>query len=394
MRVQYPFPTTGLSVDFSLSEEQVLLRDSVDRYVREHCGVERHRRLSAAEPGFDRDTWRQFADLGWLSIPFSSELGGVAGGATDLMVVTEALGRGLVREPFLHTVVTCGGFLQRGGSARQQQEYIPAIIDGSAQWAFAFAEQHSGYDLARVQTIARRVREGYQLQGKKLAVLNAHCANHFVVSARVVGTENEPPGVSLFIVDAASPGIARENFVAVDGSRGAHIGLDSVPVSGARMLGGAGQGLSLMETVIDTAIVAIGAEALGAMLALLDATVEYTKAREQFGQPISKFQVLQHRMAEMYMKVEETRSLLLNAAIALEAGSAEAASACAALKVKVAEAGRFVAQQAVQLHGGIGMTDELCVGHHYKRLMVLGKLYGDETWYLQKFADLAATRAA
>jgi alkylation response protein AidB-like acyl-CoA dehydrogenase len=199
------------------------------------------------------------------------------------------------------------------------------------------------------------------------------------------------------VVDADSPGLTAENFVAVDGSRGAHLRLDSVLLGFDQVLGEVDQGLPLMEAVIDIAIVAIGGEALGAMQALLDATVEYTKTREQFGQPISKFQALQHRMAEMYMKVEENRSLLLNAAIALDADSAEsgeAAAACAALKVKVAEAGRFVAQQAVQLHGGIGMTDELCVGHHYKRLMILSKLYGDESWYLQKFADLAAARAA
>ncbi len=208
------------------------------------------------------------------------------------------------------------------------------------------------------------------------------------------GAAGDRAGITLFIVDADAPGVSRDSFVAVDGSRGAHLHLDSVLLGDDQVLGEVDHGLPLMEAVIDTAIVAIGGEALGAMQALLDATVEYTKTREQFGQPISKFQALQHRMADMYLKVEETRSLLLNAAIQLDADSGEAAAACAALKVKVSEAGRFVAQQAVQLHGGIGMTDELCVGHHYKRLMILAKLYGDEAWYLQKFADLAASRAA
>jgi alkylation response protein AidB-like acyl-CoA dehydrogenase len=380
-------------VDFSLSEEQTLLRDSVDKYVREHCSVERHRALCTTELGFDPNAWRDFAQLGWLCIPFSEELGGIGGGAIDLMVVGEALGRGLVREPFLATVVTCGGFLQQGGSPVQQQRYIPPIISGAEQWAFAFAEKSSGYDLARVETSARRVGGGFVVNGVKLAVLNGHCAQHLVVSARTRGAVGERNGVTLFIVDVNAPGVSRESFVAVDGSRGAHVHLDSVLLGDEQVLGEVDKGLPLAERVIDGAIVGIGAEALGAMQALLDTTVEYTRTREQFGQPISKFQALQHRMADMYLKVEETRSLLLHAAIRMDEKSEESAAACAALKVKLAEAGRFVAQQAVQLHGGIGMTDELCVGHHFKRLMLLEKLYGDEDWYLQKFAELAARAA-
>jgi alkylation response protein AidB-like acyl-CoA dehydrogenase len=386
-------------VDFSLSEEQVLLRDSVDRYVREHCTVERHRALRATELGFDEDAWREFARLGWLSLIFSEEVGGLGGGATDVMVLAQALGRGLVREPFLGTVFTCGGVLHRGGSTRQQQRYIPRIIDGSAQWAFACAERNSGYDLARIKTSARPAGNGYVLNGEKFAVLNAHCADHLVVSARTGESTGERDGIALFIVDTSAAGVTRECFTAVDDSRGAHITLDNVRVDPDGILGTADDGMALMETVIDTAIVAIGAESVGSMQALLDATVNYTRTREQFGQPISKFQALQHRMADMYLKVEETRSLLFNAAIRLDEGGSDAAQACAALKVKLCEAGRFVAQQAVQLHGGIGMTDELSVGHHYKRLMILAKLYGDEAYYLQKYvllqsADRAAIRAA
>lgn len=380
-------------MDFSLSEEQILLRDSVDKYVREHCTAERHRSLCATDPGFDPAAWQLFAQLGWLSVPFDEALGGIGGGATDVMVVAEALGKGLVREPFLHTVVTCGVFLQRGATPEQQAHYISPIIEGSAQWAFAFAEQGSGYNLAKVAASARPEADGFLLNGKKLAVLNAHCADHLIVSARTSGAVDDREGLTLFIVDGNATGVSRENFVAVDGSRGAHVQLDNVRVTADQVLGEQDAGLALMESVIDTVIVALGAEAVGSMQALLDATVEYTKTREQFGQPISKFQVLQHRMADMFLKLEETRSLLLNAAIQLDEGSSEAAAACAALKVKVAEAGRYVAQEAVQLHGGIGMTDELVVGHHYKRLMVLSRLYGDEAWYLQKFAQMAARAA-
>ena len=375
-------------MDFSLSQEQVLLRDSVDKYVSDICDVERHRRLGATPLGFDSAAWQQFAELGWLGVPFSEELGGFAGGAVDLMVMGEALGKGLVREPFLYTVVTCGGFLQRGGSAQQQQQYIPAIIDGSRQWAFAFAEKNSGYDLVRVETTAQRQGDDYVLNGTKVAVLNGHCANYLVVSARTSGATAQSSGISLFIVNAEQPGLSRESFVSVDGGGGACVHLDGVVVTAENLLGELDRALPLMETVIDNAIVALGGEALGAMQVLLDATVEYTRTRQQFGQTISKFQALQHRMADMYLKVEETRSLLLNAAIQLDEGSAEAPGACAALKVKIAEAGKFVSQQAVQLHGGIGMTDELSIGHHFKRLMLLAKLYGDESYYLQKYTDL------
>lgn len=368
-------------MDFSLSEEQILLRDSVEKYVSDHCDVARHRALCAAGKGFDVAVWQQFAELGWLSVPFAEEHGGFAGGAAGVMVVAQALGNGLVREPFLHTVVTCGGLLQAAGNAQQQAQYIPSIIDGNAQWAFAYAEDNASYDLGAITTSVSADGDSYSLTGKKIAVLNGDAADHIVVSAK---TEQ---GVSLFIVNANSDGVNRDTFVAVDGSGGAVIGFDGVQ---AERLGEAGTGLSTMRTAIDNAIVAMGAEALGAMQALLDETVNYTKTREQFGQPIGKFQALQHAMADMYMKVEETRSLLLNAVIQLDEGSVEAPAACAALKVKVAEAGRLVAQQAVQLHGGIGMTDELSVGHHYKRLLLLGKLFGDEDYYVNRFAELDA----
>ncbi|MFT4615561.1 MAG: alkylation response protein AidB-like acyl-CoA dehydrogenase [Bacteroidia bacterium] len=379
------------SVDFSLSEEQVLLRDSVEKYVTDNCGVERHRRLADSELGFDPQAWQQFADLGWLAVPFTEDQGGFDGGATELMVICQALGGALVREPYLATLVTCGNFLRAAGSEAQQADYVPGIIDGSEQWGFAFAEQHGGYDLTHLRT---RGSASHVLDGEKVAVLNGHCADRLIVSARTGGADNDPAGISLFIVDATAKGVTRRPFIAVDGSRAADIRFDGVQLGSANVLGEAGQALALMEAVIDKAIVAMGAEALGAMQVLLDATVEYTKTREQFGQPIGKFQALQHRMADMFLKVQETRSLLLHAAIRIDENSDEAASACAALKVKLCEAGRFVMQEAVQLHGGMGMTDELVVGHHYKRLMLLSKLYGDEAYYLRRFAALSKSQAA
>lgn len=372
-------------MDFSLSEEQVLLQDSVARFVREQASVDRHRKLAASEIGFDPKAWQQFCELGWLCVPFTEEQGGIGGSAVDLMVMGEALGRGLVREPYLHTAVCCGSLLQ-AGSAELQATYIPSIIDGSAQWAFAFAEAGSGYDWGRNVTTAQVGADGYLLSGEKIAVLNGHCADSLIVTARLAGRD----GISLFVVDASSAGVSRVPFTAVDGSRGAHIRFDAVAVSKDSLLGAAGAGEALIERAMRRIIVAMGAEALGAMQVLLNTTVEYTQTREQFGQPIGRFQALQHRMADMYLKVEETRSLLLDAAIQVDNDSAQSAAACAALKVKISEAGRFVSQQAVQLHGGIGMTDELVVGHHFKRLLLLGMLFGDESYYLDRYISLTA----
>lgn len=371
-------------MDFSLTEEQMLLQDSVQKYVRDNCGVERHRRLVKTQLGYDADAWRQFAELGWLCLPFAESLGGFGGGAVDTMILCEALGKGVIREPYLTTVVTCGGFLQLGGSSAQQDAYVEGIIDGRTQWAFAFAEIQGGYDMTRVLTTATGDPDGFRLNGKKSAVLNGHCADFFIVTA------NTGEGLGLFVVSAEDAGVSRTPFTAVDGSRGAHVEFDNVLLGRGRALGEPGQAVALIDRVLALSIVAMGAEALGAMQVLLDQTVEYTKTREQFGQPIGKFQALQHRMADMYLKVEELRSLLLNAAILVDEQSGEALQACAALKVKLAEAGRQVSQEAVQLHGGIGMTDELVVSHHFKRLLLLGMLYGDEEYYLQRYMSLAA----
>jgi alkylation response protein AidB-like acyl-CoA dehydrogenase len=336
------------------------------------------------ELGFDPEAWRQFAQLGWLALPFSEEQGGIGGDILDVMVVCEALGGGLVREPFLSTVVTCGGLLRHGGSPAQQTRHIPGIIDGTRHWAFAFAETGGSYRLENIRCSARAAAQGYRLNGEKRTVLNGHCADHFIVTARL------GEGLSLFIVDRERPGVELRAFSAVDGSRGAHVSFNDVSLQAEALLGSPDDGLALLQAVLDEAIVAIGAEALGSLQAMLDATVEYTGTRVQFGQPIGKFQALQHRMADMYLKVEELRSLLYNAAIALGEGSDEAPLACAALKVKLADAGRAVSHEAVQLHGGIGMTDELALGHHLKRVLLLSKLYGDGDFYLRRYQELGA----
>lgn len=375
-------------MDFSLSDEQVLLRESVEKYIADNSSVERHRGLLGGETGFDAAAWQTFAELGWLALPFSEDDGGLGGGATDLMVICEALGRGLVREPFLHTAICCGGLIAAAGNEAQRARYLPPIMEGDAQWGFAFAEASSGYDLSAIGSITNPREEGVRLSGDKIAVLNAHVAQYLIVTA--LTAPDDPQSLGLFIVDANATGVHREQFTAVDGSHGANIRFDDVLLPADSALGSPGEVLATVHQVLDRVIVAMGADALGAMQVLLAATVEYCKTREQFGQPIGKFQALQHRMAEMYLKQEEMRSLLFNAAIELDEGSADASAACAALKVKLAEAGRFISHESVQLHGGIGMTDELIVGHLLKRLLLLSKLYGDEDHYLQRYIELRA----
>ncbi|MEH6585545.1 MAG: acyl-CoA dehydrogenase [Halioglobus sp.] len=375
-------------MDFSLTEEQLLLRESVEKYVADHGGVERHRQLSRSELGFADEAWQTFAELGWLALPFAEADGGLGGTVTDLMVFSETLGKALVREPYLHSVVACGGLLSMAGSQEQRAAYIPELVEGNSQWAFAFAEDSSGYDFGAITTTVDAAGEGFTLTGSKIAVMNGHAADQLIVSALTEAGNTE--SLTLFIVAADTAGVSRRAFTAVDGSRGAVISFDAVQLSGQSMLGKAGSAATHIASAMDRAIVALGAESLGAMQVLLNATVEYCKTREQFGQAIGKFQALQHRMAEMYLKLEETRSLLYNAAILLEEGDIAAPAACAALKVKLGEAGRFISHEAVQLHGGIGMTDELVVGHLFKRLLLLAKLYGDDDYYLERYIQLQA----
>jgi alkylation response protein AidB-like acyl-CoA dehydrogenase len=371
-------------MDLSLSEEQQLLKDSVARYVQENCSVEKRRALRDTEDGFDREHWRQYAELGWLALPFAESDGGFGGSALDVMVVMEELGRGLVVEPYLVNVVLCGGFLA-AATLDQRSTWLPPLIAGDSQWAFAFAEPQGRYNLADVELTAEPTQDGYRLNGKKIAVLNGHCADQLLVLARTSGERRDKNGLSLFVVDATSEGLERSSYPLVDGSRGADLEFEAVEIPANALIGDSGTALELVEDVIAQTLVAMGAEAVGAMDALLEQTVEYTKTREQFGQPISNFQALQHRMADMYLQCQSLRSLLYYAAIARTEQREDAIQAAAAVKVKLGDASRFVSQQAVQLHGGIGMTDELGVSHYFKRLLLLNTLFGDSEHHLRQY---------
>jgi len=375
-------------MDFTFSEEQELLRDSVVRFVRENYTFDKRHALALSDQGFSTDNWKLFAELGWLALPFSEEDGGLDGSAADTMIIMEELGKGLVLEPFLATVVLAGGVLRRAASPAQREAVLPGVIGGGTQLALAYVEGQGRYNLADVTTTAKADGDGYVIDGHKGVVLNGPAANTLIVSARTSGEQRDGDGITLFLVDAGAPGITRRDYPTQDGGRASDIEFSNVKVSAEAVVGQVGSGLKVLEDSIDEAIVAIGAEAVGAMTALHRATVEYASTRVQFGVPIGKFQVLQHRMVEMFMECEQSKSLLYRATMTMDNKGAETARTISALKVQVGKSGRFVGQQAVQVHGGMGMTDELNVGHYFKRLTMINTLFGNIDHHMRRFAAL------
>jgi alkylation response protein AidB-like acyl-CoA dehydrogenase len=375
-------------MNFDFTEEQVMLRDSVARFIQDDYDFDKRRSIAESENGMSAENWQMFAELGWLSIPFAEEHGGFGGGAVDVMVVMEQLGRGLVVEPYLATVLLFGGLVQRGGTAAQQAEHIPAIIEGSRLGAFAYLERQSRYELADVKTTATASGSSYQLSGEKVVVLNGANADHFVVSARTSGEQSDTRGISLFLVAADAAGVERVSYRMMDGQLVANLVLNDVEVSADNLLGELDGGLDLMESVILEATIALGAEAVGIMGELNAKTLEYTKTREQFGVPIGSFQALQHRMVDTFMAYEQTKSSLYRAVCALADEKEDVATAVHALKVMMDKAGRQVFGEAIQLHGGMGITDELDIAHYAKRLMMINTTFGNGDYHQAKFNEL------
>ena len=376
-------------MDFSFSDEQTLLQDSIEKFIQNDYAFEDRQKAARQEPGFNPALWAQFAELGWLGVPFSEADGGFGGSAVDTMIIMEQFGKGLVVEPFLATVILAGGALKVAGSAEQKQQYLASIIDGSKHAALAFVEPQGRYNLADLTTTAESSGSGWVLNGAKAVVLNGPSADFLVVSARTSGAQRDRDGVSLFIVPADADGISRRDYPTVDAFQASEISFDGVSLDEAALLGEAGAGLPALEQVIDEAILAVGSEAVGAMEVLYKDTVEDCKTREQFGQPIGQFQVLQHRMVDMFMEHEQSKSLAYMAAMRLDEGyGGAAAQAASALKVQVGKSGRFVGQSAVQLHGGMGMTDELNIGHYFKRLTTIDTLFGNVDFHLKRFGSL------
>ena len=376
-------------MDFSFTDEQNLLQESVARFIQNDYDFETRQKNCSESAGFSTGNWNTFAELGWLGVPFSEADGGFGGSAVDTMILMEQFGRGLVVEPYLPSVILAGGALKVGGSATQKEKLLAGIIDGSLQGAFAYAEPQSRFNLADVATTAVADGDSFKLSGHKAVVLNAQNADLIVVTARTSGEQRDEAGISIFVLDADTAGITRRDYPTVDALRASELILENVSVSKDNLLGQLGEGFALVEQVIDEAILAIGAEAVGAMEVLYKDTVEYCKTREQFGQPIGKFQVLQHRMVDMFMEHEQSKSILFMAAIRLDEGYGPVAQkAVSALKVQLGKSARFVGQSAVQLHGGMGMTEELNIGHYFKRLTSILTLFGNADFHLKRFGRL------
>ncbi|MBV1876127.1 MAG: acyl-CoA dehydrogenase family protein [Pseudomonadales bacterium] len=376
-------------MDFAFSDEQTLLQDSVQRFIRNDYSFIERQKLLLTDCGFSRENWQSFADLGWLGLSFDESSGGFGGGAIETMIVMEEFGKGLVVEPYISCVILAGKLIESAATAAQKEAYLAAIISGDLMAAFAFVEPKARYNLADISTRGEETATGYIINGHKGVVLGGPSADFLIVPVRTSGAQQDTDGISLFIVDKAHGGIACRDYITIDGMRASEVVFADVDVGVDAILGEVGQAYSLIEQVIDYAIMAIGAEAVGAMDVLYQATVEYCKSRQQFGQPIGKFQVLQHRMVDMFVEYEQTKSLVYMAAMRLDEGyGVLTKKSVSGLKVQVGKGGRFVGQGAVQLHGGMGMTDELNVGHYFKRLTAIDTLFGNVDFHLQKYATL------
>ena len=376
-------------MDFSFTEEQTLLRNTVQSLLQDKYDFDTRRKVAKSADGWRPEIWAQFAELGLLAAPFSEEMGGLGGGAIETMIVMEEFGRHLVIEPYVETVVIAGGFLREGGSAAQQEAHIPGIIGGETVWAFAYAEPQGRYNLADLKTTAKKDGSGYTINGYKAVVLGAPWAQKLIVTARTSGGQRDRDGVSVFIVDKSAAGVSTRDYPTVDGRRASEITFENVKVEADALIGEEGKGLPLVEKITDQAIAALSAEATGCMKELNTATVEYCKTRKQFGVPIGKFQVLQHRMVDMFMAYEQSVSMTYMVNLKLEEDEAERTKAASGAKVQIGKAGRFVGQQAVQLHGGMGMTDELSVGHYFKRLTMIDTQFGNVDYQLKRYSEAA-----
>jgi pimeloyl-CoA dehydrogenase small subunit len=375
-------------MDFDLSEEQRLLQDSVDRLLADHYTFDKRKAYLAEPEGWSRTLWAQYAELGLLGLPFAEEHGGFGGGGIETMLVMQALGRVLALEPYLAAVVLAGTALRLAGTPAQQSALLPQVAEGRLILAFAHGERQARYDLSDVLTTATQKGGGWVIDGAKSVIAHGDSADKLIVSARTSGDRNSPDGIGLFVVDANANGVARRAYRLRDGMGAAEIALSGVEIADDAALGEIGQAFPVIERVVEAGIAATAAEAVGAMETMQAMTLEYLKTRQQFGRPIGDNQALQHRATEMFVALEQGRSMALLAAMMVEEpDTAERARNIAMAKVGIGQAARFVSQNAVQLHGGIGMTEEYAVGHYFRRVMVIEHSFGDTAHHLSRLAE-------
>ena len=374
-------------MDFEYTDEQRLFSETLRKFLNTGYGFDARAKIISSSAGFSEDVWAAMAEMGILGVPFDAEHGGFGGNTVDMMVVMEALGEALVVEPYLATVGLGGRFIVRGGTAAQQKQILPSLIAGKTKMAFAQTEPGARYELARVSTRATPSGDGWVLEGDKRAVLHGGCADLLVVSARTAGAEADARGISVFLVERGAPGVTISEYRGLDNLRLADVRLSGVRVARAGLLGVEGGGGPLLEGVVDYATALVCAEAVGAIKYAHDATLDYLKTRRQFGVPIGSFQALQHRMVDILIAFEQARSIACLACVKVEtADPAERRRIVSAAKIKIADAARHVSQEAVQLHGGMGMTEELKISHTFRRLTTIAQAFGDADHHLARFA--------
>lgn len=377
-------------MDFRYSDEQLALKDTLERLILREYDFERRRALARSPLGYSAEAWGRYAELGVLALPFPEEFGGLGGTGVDVMVVMEQIGRGLLLEPYLSTVVMCGGLLRDAASETVKRVLLPQIAAGKLQIALAAYEAAGRYDLAHVACGAVRTGAGWQLSGRKTTVLDAPSADYLLVSARSSGGTTEPHGISLFLVPRDAPGLTMFAYPTQSGGRAADLQLSGVSVGADALIGMQDRALGCIERAVDSAIAALCAEAVGIVGALNQTTLSFLKSRKQFGVPIGSFQALQHRMADMYIAEEQSRSMAIIAAIHGGAqNGAERRRAISGAKAHIGQAARFVGQQAVQLHGAMGMVDDLIVSHYFKRLTMIDLSLGDADYHFGRFSELS-----
>ena len=375
-------------MDLTLSDEQRLLRESVDRFITETYDAD-HRRRVAGEPlGFSPDIWKQFAELGWLALPIDEAYGGLGAGAIETGILMEAFGRGLVTEPYLSTIVIGASLVSNCGSQTQKQALLPRVAEGSLLLAFAHSERAARFDLSHVETTAKATPDGWRLDGHKTAVLDGNAADRIIVSARLASDDGTPGKLCLFLVPSGTPGVNLRDFSRLGGGRACNLDLAAVRLPADALLGDGSDALSKVEAVVDRALAALGAEAVGIMQIMLDMTLEYTKVRQQFGRPLSANQVIRHRLADMTMQCDEARSIVLRAALLVDAEPVARGRAASGAKAKIGKCARFVAEQSVQLHGAMGVTEELDIGSYFKRLLAFDTLFGGSAHHFRRHAAL------
>ncbi|QWG19362.1 acyl-CoA dehydrogenase [Bradyrhizobium sediminis] len=375
-------------MDLTLSDEQRLLRESVDRFIAETYTAD-HRRRAANEPaGCSPAIWKQFAELGWLALPIDEAYGGLGAGAVETGIVMEAFGRGLVSEPYLSTVVIGAALVAACGTDAQKQAILPRVADGSLFLALAHSERAARFDLAEVGTTAVKMPDGWRLDGQKIAVLDGNAAGQIIVSARVANNNGASGKLCLFLVPADTPGLTRRDYARLGGGRACNLDLAGVRLPAEALLGDGGDALAAIEAVVDRAMAALGSEAVGIMQTLLDTTLEYAKIRKQFGRPLSANQVIRHRLADMAMQTDEARSMALRAALMVDAEPVARSRAASGAKAKIGKCARFVAEQSVQLHGAMGVTEELDIGSYFKRLLAFDTLFGGSAHHYRRHAAL------